>query len=242
LRTFVVFASRTLAYCLLALAAIDRWLSSCTDVRRRQLSSLKNAQQGMIIILIFSCLLYIQMFYCYGANLVNAPLQCYGKTITCRLVTDLTYAFAANIIPLIIMLYFGLMTIINIRQSQLRVKNMNMANISGTITSSQQRSKKTNHYLFIMLFVQVILFGVFTLPQNIQKFIALGQTNQIKSALDNAITNFIFNFCLLFAYLANGMSFYIYTLFGGSVFRKELLKLVQEICQVFRIVIHIFNK
>jgi Na+/pantothenate symporter len=84
-----------------------------------------------------------------------------------------------------------------------------------------------------MLFVQVILFGVFTLPQNIQKFISYAQSNEIQSALNTAIGNFIFNFFLLFAYLANGISFYIYTLFGGSVFRDELLKLAQGVCRIF---------
>lgn len=199
------------------------------------MSSLKNAQKGMFIILIFSCLLYVQMFYCYEANLIDAPLRCYGKTIACRLVTDLTYAFSANIFPLIIMIIFGLMTIINVRHTQHRVQAGNMHSIS----SGQRRSKKTDHYLLIMLFVQVILFAIFTLPQNIQKFISYGQTNQINSALDNAIENFIFNFFLLLAYLANGISFYIYTLFGGSVFRNELLKLAQNIYRIFE-VIHSF--
>ncbi|CAF1274628.1 unnamed protein product [Rotaria sordida] len=233
LRTFVVFVSRTIAYCLIALATIDRWLSSCFDHRRRQMSTIINAQRGMIIILIFSCLLYVQMFYCYEANLINAPLKCYGKTITCRLITDLTYAFVANIFPLIIMLYFGLMTIINIRQSKRRIQIINMTSISRVTINISQRSKKTDYYLLYMLFVQVILFGIFTLPQNIQKFIALAQSNQIKTALDSAIENFIFNFFLLFAYLANGMSFYIYTLSGGSVFRNELIKLAQTVRQIF---------
>ncbi|CAF2767179.1 unnamed protein product [Rotaria sp. Silwood2] len=233
LRTFVVFASRTVAYCLIALATIDRWLSSCSDLRRRQMSTIRNAQQGMIIILIFSCLFYVQMFYCYEANLVNTPLKCYGKTIACRLLTDLTYAFAANIFPLVIMLCFGLATIINVREAKRRIQNINMSSLSGIIISSQYRSKKTDHYLLIMLFVQVILFAVFTLPQNIQKFISLAQSNQTKTALNSAIENFIFNFFLLFAYLANGMSFYIYTLFGGSVFRNELLKLAQSVREIF---------
>jgi hypothetical protein len=233
LRTFVVFASRTIAYCLIALATIDRWLSSSFDVHRRQMSTLKNAQKGMIIITIFSCLLYVQMFYCYEANLVNTPLKCYGKTTACRLVTDLTYAFAANIIPLIIMLSFGLMTIINVRQAQRRVHITNVSSVSATNRNNQQRLKKTDHYLLLMLFVQVILFGVFVLPQNIQKFISYAQANQIQSTLNTAIGNFIFNFFLLFAYLANGMSFYIYTLFGGSVFRDEIWKLAQGVCRIF---------
>ena len=242
LRTFVVFASRNIAYGLLALASVDRWLSSCYDVHRRQMSSLRNAQKGLVIISLFSCLLYAQMFYCYEANLINAPLRCYGKTIACRLVTDLSYAFAANIIPLIIMLVFGSMTIVNVRQTQRRIHHINVASVSVTNRSNQQRSKKIDHYLFLMLLCQVILFAVFTLPQNIQKFISLAQTNDVKSSLDKAIENFIFNFFLLFAYLANGMSFYIYTLSGGSVFRNELVKTARNLCQLFSKIFDFFNK
>ncbi|CAF4010673.1 unnamed protein product [Rotaria sp. Silwood1] len=206
------------------------------------MSTITNAQRGMIIILIFSCLLYIQMFYCYEANLFNAPLKCYGKTIACCLVTDLTYAFAANIFPLIIMLCFGLMTIINVRQAKRRIQIINTTSTSGVTINISRRSKKTDYYLLCMLFVQVILFAVFTLPQNIQKFIALAQSNQTQTALDNAIANFIFNFFLFFAYLANGMSFYIYTLFGGNVSRNELLKLAQIVRRIFYICIYCFNK
>lgn len=243
LRTFVVFASRNIAYGLLALASIDRWLSSCYDVHRRQMSTLRNAQKGLAMVIIFSSLLYAQMFYCYEANLIDAPLRCYGKTIACRLVTDLTYAFAANIIPLIIMVVFGSMTIINVRATQRRVHLANTASASVTNRGSTQlRSKRVDHYLFLMLFVQVILFAVFTLPQNIQKFISLAQTNDVKSALDRAIENFIFNFFLLFAYLANGMSFYIYTLSGGSVFRNEVVKLGQHVCEILSKPFHCLNK
>ncbi|CAF0739874.1 unnamed protein product [Adineta ricciae] len=231
IRTFVVFASRTVAYCLVALATVDRYLSSCANVRRRQMSSLKNARQGTILILIFSCLLYVQMFYCYEANLLDAPLRCYGKTIACRLITDLTYAFFANIIPLIVMLCFGLLTILNITRTKHRVNHIDLSHSSDVIRHSQRHSKKIDHYLLIMLSVQVVLFALFTLPQNIQKFIALAETNQTKSKLDTAIENFIFNFFLLFAYLANGMTFYINTLFGGSVFRNELMKLVRGKCR-----------
>ena len=234
IRTFIVFASRTIAYCFIALATIERWLSSCPDTHRRQMSNLKNSQLGMIIIILFSCLFYVQMFYCYEANLVDAPLKCYGKTIVCRLLTDLTYALAANIIPLLIMVTFGSMTIFNLRKNRQRIHTLNAISTATRITGNEQaKYKKTDQYLLLMLFVQVILFAVLTLPQNIQKFYSLAQSNASTSALNNAIQNFIFNFLLLFAYLANGISFYIYTLFGGRVFRKELFDLIRITCKIY---------
>ena len=102
-------------------ATIDRWMSSSRNVHRRQLSTLKNAQRSIILIIILSILIYISIFYCYGANLINAPLKCYGKTDICRLSNDLIYAYITIIIPIIIMIIFGVMTIINIHQIKTRV-------------------------------------------------------------------------------------------------------------------------
>ncbi|UJR14312.1 hypothetical protein I4U23_001307 [Adineta vaga] len=129
------------------------------------------------------------------------------------------------------MLCFGLMTIVNIRGTKRRVQIINSNTSSESTINSPQQLKKVDHYLLLMLFVQVILFAIFTLPQNIQKFIGLATASETKSALETAKENFMFNFFLLFAYLANGMTFYIYTLFGGSIFRNELIKLTRGNCQ-----------
>ena len=91
LRVFTLYTSRTIATWLIMLATIDRWLLSCSDVRRRQWSSLKHAQQGTIIIILVSFCLYLPVFYCYEANLINTPLKCYSKTIKCRIFADQTY-------------------------------------------------------------------------------------------------------------------------------------------------------
>ena len=116
-RVYMMFVSRTIAFWLIAFAAVDRWYSSCNQSQHRQMSSLQNAQRGSIAILILSSLVYCQILYCYEANLLNTPLQCYGKTMICRLITDLTYAFVTIIFPILIMSIFGIMTISNIRKT-----------------------------------------------------------------------------------------------------------------------------
>jgi hypothetical protein len=68
-RIFVLFSSRTIASWLITLATLDRWLSSSTDVHYRQMSTLKNVRDGLLIIIFLSCLAYAQVFYCYEANL-----------------------------------------------------------------------------------------------------------------------------------------------------------------------------
>src|SRR5579871_5425521 len=58
IRIFVLFASRTTASWLIMLATFDRWLLSSTNIHRRQISTLKNAQRGMIVMVILSILAY----------------------------------------------------------------------------------------------------------------------------------------------------------------------------------------
>ncbi|CAF4562334.1 unnamed protein product [Rotaria sp. Silwood2] len=82
------------------MATVDRWLLSSINAHRRQKGTLKNAQQWIIIIVILSVLLYVQQLYCYEANLIDTPLQCYGKTVAYRYLTGLSFAIMTIIFPL----------------------------------------------------------------------------------------------------------------------------------------------
>ena len=231
-RIFVLFTSRTIASWLIMLATFDRWLSSSIDARRRKMSSLKNAQRGMLLIVVLSCLAYAQIFYCYEANLINAPLKCYGKTIACRLLIDSEFTAISVLLPSILMLFFGMSTILNLRNNALRrvqPVTATLATKMGSDGRTLKRSKKTDHYLFLMLLVQVILLTLFPLPQAIQNLYSNITRLVVRTPLQNAVNNFIFNLFLLLTYVTNGMPFYIYTLTGGSVFRKALFIALRDL-------------
>jgi hypothetical protein len=100
----------------------------------------------------------------------------------------------------------------------------------ATVSIGQQTErKKTDRHLLIMLFVQVLLMLLLTLPLSAIQLYLTMTSHIVKSTLRNAIENFIFNILLLFLYLACGMPFYIYTLSGGSVFRKALFNLLKTV-------------
>lgn len=237
LRIFVLFDSRTIASWLIMLATFDRWLSSCINASRRQKSSLKNARHGVIIVILLSSLAYAQIFYCYEANLTNAPLRCYGRTTWCRLLIDSEFTALSILLPSSLMFVFGIMTIINLRQTAFR-RVQPVTITAGQVTTAQttggaSRSKKRDHYLLLMLCVQVILLTLFSLPQAIQNLYANATRFEIRSPTYIAVNNFVFNLFLLLTYVTNGMPFYIYTLTGGSIFRKAL---VQSIINLTRII------
>lgn len=231
LRAFLVFSTRTMAAWLIVLATFDRWLLSCIDVRRRQLSSLKNAQRGTFLIVIFSILLYAQMLYCYEANRIDTPLKCYGKTSACRVATDISFATLTILGPLCLMTVFGLLTIINVRQSQRRVQTLTLANggtentnrSSGIASRNSERKtkKRADQNLLRMLLVQVAILIIFTLPLSLDKFYS--SFSEEGSALAYDINAFVYDVAILSYFVSNGMPFYVYTLCGGTVFRKACI-------------------
>ncbi|CAF0891559.1 unnamed protein product [Rotaria sordida] len=229
-RVFIVFSTRTMSIWLITLATIDRWLISSINIHRRQMSNLKNVKREIFIIIILSILSYIHMFPCYGANNIDAPLKCYENTAGCLLMTDLTYVLFSIIIPLILMIIFGLLTISHVHRIHTRVAYID--NTVRTIDHSKhvhQNSKKTDHHLLRMLLLQIFSLIVLCIPQAVQKLYMTFKPFGSGSKLEDAIKTFLYNIDILLAFMASAMPFYIYVLAGGSVIRKASINLIRLI-------------
>jgi hypothetical protein len=231
LRGFVLYTSRTVALWFIVLATVDRWLLSHSNAGYRQMSTVKNAYRTMILILSLSALLYAQLFYCYEANLINSPLECYARTDLCRIVTALIDAFVTVTTPIMFMMIFGMMTISNVRHTLRRVQALPVSTI---LTRQQQRLKKIDRHLMVMLFFQVIVLTSLSLPFVFAEVYSTLTATQYKTPLQAAIVNFVFNLALLLVYLCCGTPFYIYTLYGGSVFRNALLNVVKTVGRIMK--------
>jgi hypothetical protein len=243
LRAFIIFACPAIILWLIVLATIDRWLSSSIQVHRRQMSTLKNSQRCSILVVCILAGYYIQMFFCYEANLINSPLQCFSKSIQCLYLADVSIAFVNILLPLFFMALFGLLTIANIRQFHRQVHPMNMIELAGTgnknsaanANSQTRQQKRIDRQLLLMLLFQVTLLAIFSLPLLIQRLYATFTLNNSKTILQKTIENFFFSFTLLLSYVAFGLPFYIYTLSGGNIFRKSLFEVLQNLR---RIILH----
>ncbi|UJR38677.1 hypothetical protein I4U23_031343 [Adineta vaga] len=235
IRFFFLSTSRTIAFWLILLAVMDRWLLSSINVHRRQMSTLKNAQRGIIFIIILSSLAYVQYFYCFVAIPKDYPITCYGRSILCRLIHNLEFALITVLIPSLLMITFGLMTIYNVHKSALRRVQPSIASASIQRSIANERSvrmKKIDHQLLIMLCVQTSLVILFSLPQaSLSLYTIITQYN-IKSPLTNAISTLLLNLFILLTYMTNGMPFYVYTLSGGTVYRKALFDRLQEFSKI----------
>jgi hypothetical protein len=222
---------------MIVLATIDRWLSSSVAVNLRSMSSLKNARRSMLIVLIYTCIINAPILYCYEANLTGVLRGCYGSTYSCRLATDLMNAFDTTLLPLLLMIIFGFLTIRNVRYVQNRVRcvatvvgNHESKNRSS-VTSGQSQGKKTDRQLLKMLLMQVILLFLFTCPHAVQKVYSSFASTPPSQSLENAVQTLIFNILTLFTFIGSGIPFYIYTLTGGIVFRNAFLNLVKTLIQ-----------
>lgn len=228
---FLVNTFRSVTFWLIMLATIDRWIVSSTNARFRYLSSKKNILRSIFFIIFLSIIIHCPIIYCYEPNLTKTPLKCFNKDKKCRLVSDLIFIIVTILIPLISIVVFGWMTILNVRLSQTRIEPITTVSIishpSQAVEHHRQRRRrqldKTDNYLLTMLFIQVILFACLTLPLAIQRLYATLTMYAQKSKLHHRIENFIYEATLLLTYVVAGMQFYINTLSGGRIFRKALI-------------------
>ncbi|UJR19392.1 hypothetical protein I4U23_022522 [Adineta vaga] len=237
IRFFFLSTSRTVAFWLIVLAVMDRWLLSSINVHRRQLSTLKNAQRGIIFIIILSSLAYVQYFYCFVAIPKDISYTCYGRSILCRLIHNLEFALITVLIPSLLTIIFGLMTIYNVHKSALRRVQPSIAisSIQRNVANGRSaRMKKIDRQLLIMLCVQTTLVILFSFPQASHSLYMIITQHDIKSPLTNAISTLLLNLFILFTYMTNGMPFYVYTLSGGTIYRKALFHRLQEFSQIIR--------
>ncbi|CAF1104097.1 unnamed protein product [Rotaria sp. Silwood1] len=165
LRLVILFTIRTISSWLIALATVDRYLISSPNVNRRQMSNLKNIYLSILIISIISLLVWVEAGYCFDANLIGTPQKCYAKSDVCRIFNDLAQSLITHIIPSTVMLIIGLFTIRNVRQVR-RIGSFP----NGMSTTNAVRNRKNERSLTLMLFAQVILLTLSTLPQAGQKF------------------------------------------------------------------------
>lgn len=237
IRNFVLYGARTVVLWMIALATIDRWLSSSVKVNRRHLSNMKNVRRSIVVVLIYAFVINSSYFYCYDANLSGAIRGCYGSTYACRISTDLIYAIGTVQLPLLVMLYFGLLIIRNLHAMQLRIgNNMNAASIKTTQTDKVTTTRSTlrrkiNRQLLRMLFLQVAILFLFASPHSVQKVYTSFTPSVPAQSLAFVIQNLIFNIFTLLAFTSSGMPFYIFTLAGGSLFRKACFDLMKTVGQ-----------
>ncbi|CAF1144701.1 unnamed protein product [Didymodactylos carnosus] len=223
IRNFLLYSTLTTSTWFIALASIDRYFISCQNVKRRQLSNLKNTYYLVGILTVLTMLIYGEIFYCFGANLSTppSPLPCYSKNYPCRLYNDLTFAIIFVLIPCFIMSLFGYLTILNVR------KLNRLVDTTLSIQNDTKRMKRPDRQLIQMLLVQVVLTTMLGLPVAIQRLYATFTIYLVKTQLQLSIENFALQLLLLFTFISMSIPFYLYLL-TSTLFRQTFMGLFRK--------------
>ncbi len=186
-RYFITYMSLALSACFLVYASADRWTSSNSNVHIRLFSRIHIAKRMVLYTLLIACILYSQAFYCYESIPNQIPTNCYCPNIICRMFNDLLFLILFSIIPPILMLGFGWITIQNVKRIHQQV------NPHMTIMSDYQHLlRRKDRQMITMLFIQVILFFICVTPAGISKAYTTLTFNQHKSSLELTKENFFF--------------------------------------------------
>ena len=145
------------------------------------------------------------------------------------MLNDSNFSVATILIPLFLISLFGLLTIFNLRKAREPVEpTRRIAAMQSTLSNfnpQQHRVKKVDHRLLFMLFFQVLLLALVTLPLSIERLYITLPLNFPKSSSPSIIEDSIYQIALICTYFAAGMPFYVKTLSVGTVFDKAIIEL-----------------
>ena len=219
IRSFTVYIALSLSNWYILLGTIDRYLISCDDNRRRQLSTIKNAYRSIVFITIVSILCYCHILILYNIQTflnVYDRLQnfCYPQRGNYRIFSDIQILLQFSLLPPLLMSVFVVLIIKNIHASHRRIANT-------VVAQHHARIKRRDLQLSKMLLVQVMITIICSLPLAVSQLLTTLTLTTTKTVLRLTIENFFALVARQLAFFNCSISFYVYTL-AGSQFRLEI--------------------
>lgn len=124
LRIFTTYYTGYASAWFISFACIERYLSSSTDVQKRQFVTKKHTYISIIFVILFGFIAFGEQFYCMdiNQNLLGGPQSCYQLqlNVSCQIADSLMQFFFQILAPAIMMIIFGLLIVRNIRRKRMR--------------------------------------------------------------------------------------------------------------------------
>lgn len=219
IRFYIFYIAIAMPRYQIVMASIDRYFASCDDISWRRWSSRKIAKKCIIFSFIFWCLIYIQALVFYDTQFGFCTYQggIYGIFFSIYL------SIESGILPPLLMLIFGLLTIRNIRRSKRTVQPEPLANVvspTQTIRLSRKDLQLTN-----MLLGQIGVWITFNIPYPCYNLYRSITINDPTSDFRITVESFASNMTTCALYVGFSLTVFLYTL-SSPLFRHELKKLI----------------
>ncbi|CAF0817229.1 unnamed protein product [Adineta steineri] len=208
-----------------AMACADRFLCSSASTTLRGFSSLRVTYRTIPLAILIVGLGYIHVPIYYQIN---------TRQQTCVPIPGIYQTFVGvwNLVefslgPPIAMLYFGLGTVKNVRQSVGRIAPNSIQTLTQTQIQQQRRRKATDRQLIQMMFAQCIVFILTASLPSVQYIYASVRANVTVDAVQSAKDSLFSSIANFVSLSVPCMSFYLFTL-SSKLFRNELMKLFND--------------
>lgn len=225
IRYYIFYIAVDIPRFYIVLASIDRYFVSSLRANWRRCSSRKTAWRLIMGNFIFWCIIHIQILIFY--EIQNGT--CSFQNGTYSLFFSIYLLIESGIIPPVMILLFGLLTLNNIRQSRRRTNpiSTSAAVVIVQRVKSTRLAKKDLHFSK-MLFNQICLMTILNLINPCYLLYRTTTMNDIKTPLRLKTETSIDNISYLLIYLEFALTFFVYTL-TSSLFRRELNNLICKV-------------
>ena len=200
----------------IVLSSCDRFLMSSRDAGTRKLSNLSLARKLIGFTILFFFLIFVHVLVFFRPVKIGTVTLCTVLSSPYIIFMNIVFVMVCNVLPIISMAIFGVLTALNVRKIRSRV-----APLTGNARNERMRSN--DRQLIRMLLFQVLITVLISIPfccvsmYNTFARVLLGEQLSVTGTV---IINFTANL-LAKLYVTNSViGFYIYTL-SGPKFRFE---------------------
>ncbi|CAF1029198.1 unnamed protein product [Adineta ricciae] len=219
LRAYLVSILPLIATYMILLSSIDRCLSSSVSARLRMFGQKKVAYVASAVAILLAVVSGLHIVIGYDLRPRCAPLP--G---TFAMYDSMFVVFWLGVIPHVLMLLFGFLTLMNVRRTKQRITVKTASNANTLDQQQEGRKQKTDAQLMTMMLVQVGLSFILIMTRMIYyAYYVLGPS---LTGYDKLVGSFLMSFTTLVYYANYCKSFYVYTL-SSSLFRTIFINKVK---------------
>jgi len=222
IRTYIAVCASLTALSCFVLTAMDRFFSTCRQIKWRYLNSVYFAKQICLLTIIIWMLAAIPiLIYTIPISTKRACVS--SSLIWSQIFTYFFNLFCYGIFPWFFMSLFGILTIKNLRQ-------IHRQRINPLSIPVLTRMARIDHQLTTILFVQIIISIISSIPYCIQNIYNNLTQTIIKTQYRQAQENLFLQIVRLAFYLNYVSTFYVNYL-SSPIFRRLSKKVLKNLFQ-----------